>query len=100
MNFEKIIKERQGTVLDVRTPEEFYRGNVEGSINVPLQEIQLRINEVKQLKSPIVLCCASGSRNMMAQSFLTLQGIECYNAGSWLTVNYYQNQPEKLCFNQ
>jgi phage shock protein E len=92
MNIEKIIREKQGTILDVRTPEEFQRGSVEGSINVPLQEIQMRMNEVKQLKTPIVLCCASGSRSMMAYNFLSIQGIDCYNAGPWQNVYYYQTQ--------
>jgi rhodanese-related sulfurtransferase len=92
MNAEKIIKEKQGTIVDVRTPVEFMGGNVEGSINIPLQEIQQRLEEVKNLKQPLVLCCASGNRSGMATQFLSQQGIECCNGGSWLDVNYYQTQ--------
>jgi hypothetical protein len=29
-----------------------------------------------------------------AQVFLTAHGIECYNGGSWLNVNYLQAQAE------
>ena len=36
MNIEKIIKEKKGTIVDVRTPAEFMGGNVAGSINIPL----------------------------------------------------------------
>ena len=93
MNIEKIIKEKQGTIVDVRTPEEFRSGNVSGSINIPIQEIQQRMDELKNLKTPLVLCCASGSRSGMATQLLSQQSIECCNAGSWLDVNYYQSQP-------
>jgi rhodanese-related sulfurtransferase len=92
MNAEQIIKEKQGTIVDVRTPSEFMGGNVAGSINIPLQEIQQRMDELKSLKQPLVLCCASGNRSGQATQFLTQQGIECCNGGSWLDVNYYQSQ--------
>ena len=92
MNAEQIIKEKQGTIVDVRTPSEFMGGNVAGSINIPLQEIQQRMDELKSLKQPLVLCCASGNRSGQATQFLTQQGIECCNGGCWLDVNYYQSQ--------
>lgn len=92
MSAEKIIKEKQGTIVDVRTAAEFRGGNVEGSINIPLQEIERRMVELKTLKQPLVLCCASGGRSGQATQFLMQQGIECCNGGSWLDVNYYQSQ--------
>jgi phage shock protein E len=92
MNIEKIIKEKKGTIVDVRTPEEFRGGNVQGSINIPLQEIPKRMEELKNLESPLVLCCASGGRSGQAYNYLSQQGIECCNGGSWLDVNYYQSQ--------
>jgi len=94
MNIGNIIREKSGTVVDVRTPAEFMGGNVNHSINVPLQEIQQRLNELKQLKTPLILCCASGGRSAMATKFLSSQGIECVNGGSWLNVNFYQSQSE------
>lgn len=92
MNIEKIIKEKQGTLLDVRTPEEFRGGNVAGSINVPLQEIPQKIEEIKGMKMPLIVFCASGGRSGQAHAYLSQQNIECYNGGSWLDVNYYQSQ--------
>jgi rhodanese-related sulfurtransferase len=92
MNAEKIIKEKQGTIVDVRTPSEFMGGNVKSSINIPLQEIEKRMDELKTLKQPLVLCCASGNRSGQATQYLMQQGIECCNGGSWLDVNYYQSQ--------
>lgn len=91
MKLETIIKEKKGTIVDVRSPEEFRGGHVAGSINIPLMEISKRMDELKKLKSPLVLCCASGGRSGQAHGYLAQQGIECFNAGSWLDVNYYQS---------
>jgi phage shock protein E len=92
MKIETIIKEKKGTIVDVRTTEEFNGGNVLGSINIPLQEIDKRINELKSFKQPLVLCCASGGRSGQATQYLLQQGFECFNGGSWLDVNYYHTQ--------
>lgn len=80
------------TVIDVRTPAEFKGGNVAGSINIPLNEIQLRVSEIKQIPQPIVLCCASGIRSGQATAFLHSNGIDCENGGSWSDVNHMLNK--------
>lgn len=80
------MNQNKRTVVDVRTPGEFMGGNVAGSINIPLQELHLRVDEIKGLQQPIVLCCASGMRSAHATTFLKSQGIDCENAGSWLDV--------------
>ena len=76
------------TIVDVRTAEEFIGGNVAGSINIPLQEIQQRLDEIKSLKQPIILCCASGNRSGQAIAFLRKCEVDCENGGSWMDVNY------------
>lgn len=92
MSVEQMIKENAGTIVDVRTTAEFRGGHVAKSINIPVQEITARIEEIKELKQPLILCCASGGRSGQATQFLTQLGIECYNGGSWLDVNYFQTQ--------
>jgi rhodanese-related sulfurtransferase len=92
MEIEKIIKEKSGTIVDVRTQGEFMGGHVADSINIPLQELSERFAEIKNLKMPLVLCCASGNRSGMAQQMLKNEGFECYNGGSWMDVNYFQSQ--------
>ncbi len=87
MNIEKLIKEQNAKVIDVRSQGEFISGNVQGSINIPLQEIPQRIEDIKALNSPVILCCASGNRSGQAHHYLSQQGIECYNGGSWYEVN-------------
>ena len=91
MNIQEIILEKQGTIVDVRTREEFMGGHAENSINIPLHEIDNRIEELKNMPKPLVLCCASGGRSGQATQYLTSQKLECINAGSWLDVNYIQS---------
>lgn len=76
------------TIVDVRTPAEFMGGHVAGSINIPLQEIQKRLAEIKAMQQPIILCCASGNRSGQATAYLQNQGVTCENGGSWMEVNY------------
>lgn len=90
MNLENIIKQKNTTIIDVRTPEEFKNGNAKGSINIPMQEIPKRLDEIKKLNQPLVLCCASGGRSGQVHSYLLQQNIECYNGGSWMDVVNYQ----------
>jgi rhodanese-related sulfurtransferase len=91
MNLETLIANREGTIIDVRTREEFMGGHVVGSINIPLSEIPEKIQELKSMNSPLILCCASGGRSGQACGFLSSQGISCINAGAWTNVNYYQS---------
>jgi len=78
---------KNATVIDVRTPGEFRGGHVRGSINIPLQDITSKVQEIKKMAQPIILCCASGNRSGQAAGFLKTQGIDCSNGGSWLEVN-------------
>jgi rhodanese-related sulfurtransferase len=54
--------------------------------------MKLRNHRNKKLQMPLILCCASGNRSGQAQHFLSQQGVECYNGGSWLDVNYYKSK--------
>lgn len=82
------MNKTQITIIDVRTPGEFMGGNVAGSVNIPLQEIQQRLDEIKSMQQPIILCCASGGRSGQATSYLQSCGVDCENGGSWMDVNY------------
>lgn len=76
----------KGTIIDVRTVTEFEEGNIEGSINIPVQEIMQHIEKVKQMEEPIVFCCKSGQRSGMAADYFSSIGVDCSNGGSWLDL--------------
>lgn len=75
------------TVIDVRSVAEFRGGHVAGSKNIPLPEFSSRINEIKKMKGPIVLCCASGARSGQATRMLKQHREDCANGGGWTSVN-------------
>ncbi|MBD0403835.1 rhodanese-like domain-containing protein [Flammeovirga sp. EKP202] len=71
-------------ILDVRSKEEFDAGHIEGSVNISVNEIQSRIGEVKDLGSPLIVCCLSGGRAGVAKALIEAAGVkEVYNAGGW-----------------
>jgi rhodanese-related sulfurtransferase len=74
------------TIIDVRTPGEFLNGNVNGSINIPLSTLSEKLNELKAIKQPFIVCCASGGRSAQAKAYLSSQGINCEDGGSWLNL--------------
>ena len=70
------------TILDVRTPEEFSGSHYPNAINIPLNELRQRVDEIKQLKQPIVAYCRSGNRSGMAVAILRQSGLKnVFNGG-------------------
>ena len=73
-------------IVDVRTPEEFAGGHVEGSVNIPLDQFEARIDEIA-LDQPVLLCCKSGGRSGMAKQILERAGhTQAHNAGPWTNL--------------
>lgn len=70
-------------LIDVRTPAEYANGKPKNSKNVPLDKIGSKIENIKKLNKPIVLCCQSGMRSGRATSMLKREGIDAHNGGGW-----------------
>jgi len=49
-------------LVDVRTTSEYNRGHLPGAINIPMDQINARIDEISKEK-PVVFVCASGNRS-------------------------------------
>ena len=72
------------TLLDVRTPDEYAMGHIDGFRNIPLDELRDRLNELPAGK-PVYAHCQSGLRSYVACRLLTQHGFDCYNlSGSYL----------------
>jgi len=71
------------TIIDVRNPDEFRGGHIDGSINIPLSSLVQNISKFNKDK-PIITCCASGMRSASAKSVLITNGFtQVYNGGGW-----------------
>jgi rhodanese-related sulfurtransferase len=85
---------RDGFVLvDVRTPAEFAEGHISGSVNIPVDELRTRLNELPRGKE-IVAYCRVGQRGYLATRILMHADYRVRNlAGGYLT--YRMSCPPK-----
>lgn len=71
--------EQDHFLVDVRTAPEFRGGHVPGAVNIPLNEIETRVNEIPNDK-PVVVICATGNRSMSGAAKIKKAGIsKVYN---------------------
>jgi len=63
-------------IVDVRTPEEFSAGHIEGALNIPLDRVGEGVPAIKGLNkdSAILVYCRSGRRSAAAKSTLEQLG--------------------------
>ena len=66
------------TLLDTRTVGEYKRGHVEDFVNIPVDELRERLNEIPTGK-PVYVICQSGLRSYIATRILEGCGFEAYN---------------------
>jgi len=69
----KKSKEKNVVLLDVRTPGEYKDGGMEGSINIPLQQLRERYQELDASKE-IICYCRIGLRGYLAYRILAQKG--------------------------
>ncbi len=60
-------------LIDVRTPEEFASGHIQGAINIPVDALAGRLSEVPA-SQPVVVYCRSGNRSATASQILAQAG--------------------------
>lgn len=66
------------TLLDTRTAAEYVQGHINGFINIPVDELRQRLEELDSAK-PVYVICQSGLRSYIASRILTGNGFDCYN---------------------
>ena len=78
----KTLYELGAMVIDVRGPDEYSKKHIETAINIPLEKIEFKINELKD--KTILLHCASGARSQLARNKLIENGLDkVFNLGSF-----------------
>jgi phage shock protein E len=74
----------KGTVVDVRSPQEFAGEHFPNAINIPLELVSQKVNEFKVMPKPVIAYCRSGNRSGMAVSILKQAGITDIQNGGGL----------------
>ena len=73
----QLINRERAVVVDVREPEEFAAGHVTGAKNVPLGQLEQKLQAAVKNKSlPLLLVCATGARAQRAVATAKKLGYE------------------------
>lgn len=80
------LVEEGAIIIDVRSPSEYADGHIRDAINLPLDSIGSRIEQVvKDRHQPILVYCLSGTRSGIAKRILRgRQYLNVHNLGSLL----------------
>jgi rhodanese-related sulfurtransferase len=70
----RALVENGALLVDVRSEGEYADGGIEGSINIPIQELASRMDELGDKNREIVVYCQSGGRSAMAKRLLESNG--------------------------
>lgn len=73
ITWRQLQQAQDGIILDVRTPDEFSLGAIPGAVNIPIDGIRDRLNEIPQDKN-IYIYCAVGLRGYLASRVLMQHG--------------------------
>ena len=77
-DLDAIPRDGSATLLDVRTVGEYAGGHLDGFLNIPVDELRGRLDEVERGK-PVYVICQSGLRSYIACRILAGYGYEAYN---------------------
>ena len=75
---DKLPRDGSVILLDTRTAREYSSGHIEGFVNIPVDELRDRLDEIEPGK-PVYVICQSGLRSYIATRILEGYGYEAYN---------------------
>jgi rhodanese-related sulfurtransferase len=74
--------------LDVREPYEWDSGHVEGSLHIPIGQLNERVDELDSARK-VVVVCQVGQRSELVANWLSEQGFDAHNLEgglvAWIT---------------
>jgi NADPH-dependent 2,4-dienoyl-CoA reductase/sulfur reductase-like enzyme/rhodanese-related sulfurtransferase len=80
-------------LVDVRTAQEFASGHIPGAVNVPVDELRSRLNELPRDRE-VAVYCQVGQRGYLATRILSQAGFDVVNiCGGYKTYKLYHPQP-------
>lgn len=66
----RLMEDKPGLViLDVRTASEYEEGHIEGAVNIPVQELGVRFDELS-IEGELLVYCRTGNRSAQAVDIL------------------------------
>jgi rhodanese-related sulfurtransferase len=81
-------------LLDVRTPHEFASGHIPGAVNIPVEDLRSRLDELPRDRK-IASYCQVGQRGYLATRILLQAGLSAVNiGGGYKTFKLFQPTAE------
>lgn len=78
--FKQLIEKEEGVIVDVRTPQEYLRGNIKNSKNINISDNFSEEIQKLDKNEPIYVYCAVGGRSSRAMQMMQQMGFkEVYN---------------------
>jgi rhodanese-related sulfurtransferase len=74
--FKNKIRQKSVQLIDVRTPEEYGAGHIQGALNIDVQsgDFESQVSTKISRKKPVAVYCRSGKRSERAASALSKMG--------------------------
>ena len=82
-------------LLDVRTPQEFAAGNIPGAVNIPVDDLRARLEELPRDRE-IAVYCQVGQRGYLATRILRQRGYAASNIGGGYKTYLLFRGPQAL----
>jgi rhodanese-related sulfurtransferase len=88
------------TVIDVRTPGEYAGGHLPGTLNIPLDQIQRALPDIRHAaeRGDVLVVCASGARSENAGRILAENGVRAATlsggTGAWAADGHELHRPQ------
>lgn len=75
MLYEQLAEAERLIVLDVREPNEWEEGHIEGALFIPYRELPARLKEIPT-NAPLAVICDAGHRSVIAAGLLERAGLQ------------------------
>jgi rhodanese-related sulfurtransferase len=88
------------TIIDVRTPGEYAGGHLPGALNIPLDQIQRAVPDIRHAtdRGDVLVVCASGARSENACKILAENGVTAATlsggTGAWAADGHELHRPQ------
>ena len=79
-------------VIDVREPDEWSAGHIEGAHHIPMNDVPARLGEIDRQRR-VVTVCRSGARSGQVATYLAQAGFTAHNMDGGMTTWRRQGLP-------
>lgn len=95
-DIESLKKDKNNLFIDVRNEDEYQSGHIDGTINIPLDELRNRLDEIDRNKT-LCINCQSALRSYIACRILSQYGFKCKHLnGGYRIYSNYMNDLELI----